>query len=47
MVAYIFAKFGAEWLIFVDDIESKQSQIWYFFQIQEQITPNVLLRFDP
>ena len=44
MVTYILTKFGADWLIFVD-VECKQSQIQQFFQIQGQITPDVLIRF--
>ena len=48
MITYILTKFGADWSIlnFVDDIECKQGHIQQFFQIQGQITPDVLIRFD-
>ena len=48
MFTYILTKFGADWLmhVFVDD-ECKQSQIQQFFQIQGQITLDVLFQFDP
>ena len=43
MVTYILIKFGADWLIFVDE----RSQIQQFFQIQGQNTPDVMVQFDP
>ena len=46
MVTYILTKFGADWSIFVDD-RSVNSHIQQFVQIQGQITPNVLVQFDP
>ena len=47
MITYILVKFGADWSIFVDDRENKESHIQQFFQIQGQITPDVLVQFDP
>ena len=46
MITYIFTKFGGDWLIFVDD-KSVNSQIHQIFQIQGQVTPDVLVQFDP
>ena len=46
MVIYILTKYGADWSIFVD-AGCKQSQIQQFFQIQGQITLDVLIRFVP
>ena len=46
MITYILTTFGADWSIFVDDRE-KQSHIQQFFQIQGQITADVLIRFVP
>ena len=44
MVTYILTKFDDDWLIFVDArLEWKQSQIQQFFQIQGQITQDVLV----
>ena len=47
MVTYILTKFGADWSIFLDMLECKQSQIQQFFQTQGQITPDVLILFVP
>ena len=44
MITYILTKFGADWSIFV---ECKQRYIQQFFQIQGQITPVILVQFDP
>ena len=46
MITYILTKFGADWLIFGDD-GSVNSHIQQIFQIQGQITPDVLVQFDP
>ena len=45
MITFILTKFGADWSIFAD--ESKQSHIQQFFQIQGQITLDVLVQSDP
>ena len=44
MITYILTKIGADWSIFVDYIQSHIQQI---FQIQGQITPDVLVQLDP
>ena len=46
MITYILTTFGADWSIFVDDSVNKR-HIQQFFQIQGQITPDVLVQFDP
>ena len=46
MVTYILTKCSADWLIFVVD-KSVNSHIHQFFQIQGQITPDILVQFDP
>ena len=45
MITYILTKFGTHWSIFVDD-KSVNSHIQQFFQIQGQITSDVLIQFD-
>ena len=47
MITYILTKFGADWSIFLDMLECKQSQIQQFFQTQGQITPDELILFAP
>ena len=42
---YILTKIGADWLTVVDD--GVNSHIQQFFQIQGQITLDVLVQFDP
>ena len=46
MITYILTKFGVDWSILYM-IVSKQSHIQQFFQIQGQITPDVLIQFEP
>ena len=46
MIIYILTKFGADWSIFVDArVQTKSDS--EFFQIQGQITLDILLQFDP
>ena len=45
MITYNLIKFGADWLIFVDD-KSVNSHIQQCLQIQGQITLDVLVQFD-
>ena len=46
MITYILTKSGADWLIFVDD-RVYTSHIQPLFRIQRQITPDVLVQFEP
>ena len=46
MVIYIFTKFAADWLIFIDARVYTKSNVTIFY-IQGQITPDVLVRLDP